>query len=142
MAGFLFDEFRSSLGGAPTHSVIDWNTDDIRSFFSDHGVDTPLITDQDAFDITSKYPAFDGTAINTPTTAVTSNILVLDATDTVYTALDTSSNTVESLNIFKDSGTDTTSPMISSHDDYTGMPFTGTGGDVTVVWAATGIIRI
>ena len=143
MASFLYDEFRSSLGGAPTHSAIDWNTDTIECFFVDELDDTPTqTTDVDAADrlAASQVPAFASAPTMTCSTAVTSNVLVLDATDLVFTSL--TGDQVESYDIFKNSGTDTTSPLIGNFDDATGLPLTPSGGNVTIVWAATGIIRI
>jgi len=31
--------------------------------------------------------------------------------------------------------------LLAYFDDYTGLPLTPSGGDVTIVWAATGILR-
>lgn len=146
MAGILFDEFRKSLGGAPTHSVIDWNTDAIGAWFVDEGVDTiDQAADVDAADRTGFNPTFAAAPnLTTPTSTVTSNVLILDAVDEVFTGAEalTGSTSVESFELWKDSGTNTTSPLISNHDDYTGLPLTPSGTDVTVVFAATGIIRI
>jgi len=143
MASFLYDEFRNSLGGAPTHSTIDWNTDTIECFFVDEADDTPnQTTDVDAADrlAASQVPAFASAPTMTATTTISSNVLVLDASDLTFTAL--SGDQVESYDIFKNSGTDTTSPLIGNFDDATGLPLTPSGGNVTIVWAATGIIRI
>lgn len=143
MASFLYDEFRKSIGGAPTHSVIDWNTDTIEAFFVDEADDTPNQTnDQDAADraAASQVPAFASAPTMTCSTAVSSNVLVLDANDLTFTAL--TGDQSESYDIFKNSGTDTTSPMIGNFDDATGLPLTPSGGDVIIVWGATGIIRI
>ena len=143
MAAFLYDECRRSIGGIPTHSVIDFNDDTLKAYFIDHGTDTPSQTaDQDAGDRTGAFPAYASAVDIQNSTSISSSVMVLDGVDTVFTALDTSATTVESYDIFKESGSQATSPMVSNHDDYTGLPFTGTGGDVTVVYAATGIIRI
>jgi hypothetical protein len=146
MAAFLFDEFRLSLGGAPTHSVIDWNTDAIGIWFVDHATDTPnQTTDVDCADRTGFNPTFAAAPnLTAATSAIDTNVLKLDATDEVFTGGEalTGSTTVESLEFWKDSGTNTTSPFISNHDNYTGLPLTPAGVDVTVVFPATGIIRI
>lgn len=113
-------------------------------FFVDEADDAPNQTsDVDAADraAAAQVPVFaSAPAITTNTWAVVSNVGVFDGDDTVFTSL--SGDQVESYDIFKDSGTDTTSPMISNHDDATGLPLTPSGGNVTIVWAATGIIRI
>lgn len=144
MASFLYDECRRSIGGIPTHSVIDFNDDTISVFFVDEADDSPNQTsDQDVADRASaaQVPAFaSAPEVTDVTSAISSNVLVIDAsTDTVFTSL--SGDQVESYDLFKDTGTDTTSPMISNHDDATGLPLTPSGGNVTIVWAATGILR-
>lgn len=148
MASFIFDEGRKGIlhGIAATHSEIDLSADAIGAHFIDEGTDTPDQTnDQDHADRTGFNPTF----ANAPNLAgkswsVTSNVAVFDATDEVFTGSEalTGSTSVESFELWKDSGTNTTSPFISNHDDYTGLPLTPSGTDVTVVFAATGIIRI
>jgi hypothetical protein len=147
VAAFIYDEGRKAImGGAFTHSAIDLDTDAIGAFFNDDGTDAPSQTaDVDAADVTANNPTF----ANAPnlagkTWALDTSIMKFDATDEVFTGSEalTGSTSVESFILFKDSGTNTTSPLISRHDDYTGLPLTPSGTDVTVVFAATGIIRI
>lgn len=144
MAAFLYDEFRKSLGGVPTHSVIDLNDDTFSVFFVDEADDTPDQTnDVDAADRVAgaQVPAFaSAPSLASNASSISSNVLVWDATDLTFTAL--SGDQSESYDIFKDSGTDTTSPLVSNHDDATGLPVTPSGGDVVIVWGATGILRI
>lgn len=144
MASFLYDEFRLSLGGAPTHSVIDWNTDTIKAFFVDEADDTISQTaDVDAADraTLAQVPAFaSAPTLTSATSTISTNVLVLDAADLTFTSL--TGDQVESYDIFKSSGTDTTSPMIGNFDDATGLPLTPSGGNVTIVFHANGIIRI
>lgn len=148
MAGILFDEFRKSIGGNPSNAqgMTDWQDGTIGLWTVDEGTDTiDQAADVDAADRTGFNPTF----ANAPnlagkTSSISSNVLVLDATDTVFTGASalTGSTSVESLELFLDTGTNTTSNLISNHDDYTGLPYTPAGVDVTVVWPATGIIRI
>ena len=42
--------------------------------------------------------------------------------------------TVQALVIYKDTGAAGTSPLIAYFDAAVGLPFTGTGGDVDLVW--------
>lgn len=149
MASFLFDEFRGVLGGkAPTHSDIDLNDDTLGVWFVDEGTDVPDQTnDVDAADRTGFNPTF----ANAPNLAdagtrvtLDTNIMKFDATDLTFTGASalTGGTSVESIDMWKDSGTNTTSPMIANFDDYTGLPLTPSGTDVVIVWPATGIIRI
>lgn len=148
MASFVYDEGRRSLTGIPTHSAMDLNDDAFSVFFIDEGTDTPDQTnDQDAADRTGNNPTFaNAPALGSAGSRVTisSNVAVMDAADLVFTGSGalTGGTSVESIDIFKDSGTNTTSPMLANFDDYTGLPLTPSGTDVTIVWAATGIIRI
>jgi hypothetical protein len=144
MASFLYDEFRATLGGEPTHSAINLETDTFSMFFVDEADDTiSQSADIDAADRASaaQVPAFaSAPSLANNTATVSSNILVFDADDLTFTSL--SGDQSESLDLFKDSGTDTTSPMVANFDDYTGLPLTPSGGNVTVVFSGTGIIRI
>lgn len=148
MASFIFDEGRRSLfmGATPTHSAIDLDADAIGIWFVDEGTDTPDQTnDQDCADRTGFNPTFAAAPnLAGKSVAISSNVLVFDATDEVFTGGEalTGSTSVESIEIWKDSGTNTTSPLIANFDDYTGLPLTPSGTDVTVVFAATGIIRV
>jgi hypothetical protein len=148
MASFIFDEGRRAcIGGTGTHSEIDLNDDILGVHFIDEGTDTPDQTnDQDHADRTGFNPTF----ANAPNlgssgsrSTISSNVLVFDAADLAFTggSVLTGSTSVESIELWKDTGTNTTSAFIANFDDYTGLPLTPSGGDVTIVWAATGILR-
>jgi len=62
----------------------------------------------------------------------TSTAGVFDAADITYTAL--SGSAVSYIVIYKDTGSSATSPLIALIDTATGMPFTPSGGNVSVVW--------
>ena len=47
-------------------------------------------------------------------------------------------NSVESVNLIKDTGTPGTSPLIAYYDTATGLPVTPNGGDIVIVPAAGG----
>lgn len=149
MASFVYDEGRrAAFGGVPTHSAIDLNDDALGVYFVDEGTDTPNQTsDQDDADRTGQNPTF----ANAPNlgsagsrVTISSNVLVFDAADLVFTGSGalTGVTSVESIDMWKDSGTSATSPMFANFDDYTGLPLTPAGVDVTIVWAATGIVRV
>ena len=147
MASFIYDEGRKSIGGAPTHSAIDLNDDTLGVYFVDEGTDTPTqATDVDCADRTGNNPTFaNAPNLGSGGSRVTiDTVMKFDAADLAFTAgsVLTGATSVESIDMWKDSGTDTTSPFLANFDDYTGLPLTPSGGDVTIVWAATGIIRI
>jgi hypothetical protein len=140
IASFLYDELRLSIGGAPTHSVIDLKDDTIKCVFIDEADDTISQTaDQDWADRAAGSRVGTATLAN-KTSTLSSSVLVWDADDIAYTAL--SGDQVESYDMYKDSGAEATSPMIANFDDATGLPLTPSGGNVTIVLHANGIIRI
>ena len=62
---------------------------------------------------------------------------VFDAADTVITAV--SGASIEAVIVYKDTGNAATSPVLSFHD---GLSLTPNGGNITVVWNASGIFAI
>lgn len=144
IASFLYDIFRINIMGEDTFAFVDLDDDTLAMFFVDEADDTPnQATDQDVADrlAASQVPAFASAPnLANGTTTIDSNVGKFDADDLVFTSL--SGDPVESIDLFKDTGVDTTSMLISNHDDYTGLPLTPSGGNVTIVFAATGILRI
>ncbi len=68
---------------------------------------------------------------------------VFDAADITYTAVSNGSVTCEALVIYCDTGSAATSPLIAYFDTgITNMPVTPNGGDITVVWNASGIFAL
>lgn len=142
MANFFFDSYRNNILGAATFAFIDLDTDTIRAMFVDHADDTPGVTDDAINDIASaaRVPALASCPALGTKTIGTVAVGVFDAADTVFSAL--SGDQSESLILLKDSGTESTSPLICRWDTATGLPLTPNGADVTVVWAAGGIITL
>jgi hypothetical protein len=65
-----------------------------------------------------------------------------DATDTTTTGL-SGANEVGAIVLYIDSGSEATSRLVLYLDSsITGMPFTPSGGDVTVQWNASGIFTL
>src|SRR4051794_5484020 len=132
MANFVFDAQRNNMLGSGTR--VDLDGDTIKAMFVDHADDTPLVTDANISDIASAayVPAIASCPALASRTIGTVAVGVYDAADTVFTAL--SGDQSESLILFKDSGTTTTSSLICRWDTATGLPLTPNGADVTVVW--------
>lgn len=55
-----------------------------------------------------------------------------DASDVTFSAV--SGPSIEALIIYKDTGTEATSPLIAFIDTATGLPITPNGGDIIVTW--------
>ena len=125
MANALFAKGREGfLDGS-----IDWDTNDIRLILVDHGTDTPNVSTDDTLDdIGAGARVATSNALDSPT--VTDG--VADAADEVLTAV--SGATVESIVIYKHTGTESTSRLIAYIDTATGLALTPNGGDVTIAW--------
>ena len=140
MANFFFDAYKNMLLGSGTR--VDLDADTIKAMFIDHADDTPVVGDDFIDDIlsASRVPAIASCpALGTKTVGVV-GVGVFDAVDTVFTTL--SGDQSESLILLKDTGSEATSDVICRWDTATGLPLTPNGANVTVVWAAGGIITI
>ena len=65
-------------------------------------------------------------------TSKTSTAGVANAANITFTAV--TGSTVGALVIYKDTGSALTSPLIAYIDTGAGLPFTPTGGDITISW--------
>lgn len=88
------------------------------------------------------YADVNGGVIGTPQTLSSKTFTggAFDAADVTYTGV--SGSQFEALLIYKDTGTASTSDCIFVVDSGTGLPFTPSGGDITVTWPAAGIFKI
>lgn len=67
-------------------------------------------------------------------TTKTTTAGVADADDVTFSSL--SGDSIEAVVIYKDTGTDSTSPLIAYIDTASsGLPLTPNGGDVTIAWS-------
>lgn len=125
MANALFNAGRAGFLAGD----IDWDANNIKAVLVDHGVDTPAPTsDSNLSDIASG--ARIATSPNFASKTTTDG--VADAADVTFTAV--SGASVESIVIYKDSGSSTTSTLIAFIDTATGLPVTPNNGDITVAW--------
>lgn len=65
---------------------------------------------------------------------------VFTAANVLYSAL--TGSVVTAAVLYIDSGVDATSQLIAYIDNLSGLPYTPVGVDVTVIWNASGIIRL
>lgn len=75
--------------------------------------------------------------VGTPATLGTKTTTdgVFDAADVLYAALPAGS-TLKALVIYKDTGVESTSPLLAYLDAVTGFPMTTSGGDVAIPWSS------
>lgn len=132
MANALFVAYKQNLLGLGTRVDLD-APDDMRLLAVDHADDTPLPATDDFLD-----DILAGARVGTATLAGEAILSAgaFDSTDPVFTAL--SGDPFESLVLYKHTGTETTSNLLAFYDTATGLPFTPSGGDVTVVVHASG----
>ena len=125
MANALYGKGRQKF----LEGSIAWLTDDIKLYFVDLADYTLLIdTDEFADDI----PAIAKVATSGNFTGKDSTLGVADASDVTCTSV--SGDEFEYIVIWKDTGTQSTSPLIACIDTATGLPCTPNGGDIIVQW--------
>lgn len=141
MATVVTNEVRNAQMGNPTHSVIDFDTDTIASSLldeTDSGAITTSTVDYDELDAATVVHAEEAHASKTVGTVGAG---VYDAADLTMSSV--SGDAADWLTVHKDTGTPSTSPVAIGFDSATtGLPVTPNGGDITVAWAAGGILAI
>ena len=125
MANALFDKARQRF----LEGQFNWNTDTIKAVLVDTGTYTvnlsahEFLSDIGTGARISTSGAFTGKA----TTGGAA-----DANDITFTSVTGAS--IEAIVLYKDTGTDATSPLIAFIDTATGLPITPNGGDIIVTW--------
>lgn len=141
MADAFYEEFRNAIFGEATHSVVDLSSggDTINILLRDEGTTAiNLATQVDLADISSAGVGTDQT-VGTQTVG-SAGVGAFDHAIVTWTGL--TGATVESLDYYKSSGIDSTSPLIANIDSATGLPLTPNSGDVTFDPAAGGVFQI
>ena len=139
MADAFYEVFRNAILGNVVHSLPDLNSDDIRIVLRDEGADALNLADQDLADITAGARISVSSAVGSATVGTVA-VGVFDHADVTFTAVTGAS--VESLDYYKHTGTDSTSPLVCNIDSATGLPVTPNGGDITWAPHASGVFQI
>ncbi|HBO2594041.1 TPA: hypothetical protein L4I31_000573 [Pseudomonas aeruginosa] len=125
MANTLYDKGRQRF----LEAQFNWLTDTIKVVMVDTGAYTPNFT---THEFLSDIPS--SSRITTPVTltgkATTSG--AADANDVTFPSV--SGASIEAIIVYKDTGTEGTSPLIAYIDTATGLPITPNGGDIIVTW--------
>ena len=125
MANTLYDYCRQRF----LESQINWMTDTIKVIL----VSTSAYTPQTAV---HQYLAdISGSARIAGPVTLTAKATTggaADAADCTFTSV--SGATINAIVIYKDTGTEATSPLIAYIDTATGLPITPNGGDIIVTW--------
>lgn len=125
MSNTLYDKGRQRF----LEAQINWLTDTIKVLLVDTGNYTPNFS-------THEFLADIGVSarVTTPITLTgkASTGGAADASDVTFTSV--SGASIEAIIIYKDTGTEATSPLIAYIDTATGLPITPNGGDIIVTW--------
>lgn len=125
MANALYDKGRENF----LNGQINWLSDNIKLALVDSASYTRDLANDDFW---SDVPSGARTAVSANLASKTSVAGVADAADVTFTSV--TGNVSEYLILFKDTGTESTSPLIACIDTATGLPVTPNGGDITVNW--------
>jgi phage tail sheath gpL-like len=124
MANRLYDKYREVALGTGTR--IDLSADNIKVSLHSSTYVPNTATDQ-FHNIATGLVATSGNLASKTITSGTFN-----AANITFTAV--SGSAVTQAVIYKDTGTDSTSPLIALIDTATGLPVTPNGGDITIAW--------
>lgn len=142
MANALYYSHRNGIQGSYA-TPVDLDADTIKFAAIDHADVTPDVATHDFLDDLSAGVVDSLSAALASKTIGVVGVGVFDAADLepAWTAM--TGDQFESLTMLKDTGTPGTSPLIAYWDTgVTGLPFTPSGGDVNLVFAAGGIISV
>ena len=120
MANTLYDSARQGF----LEAQVNWLTDTMKVLLVDSGAYTPNVsTHQFLADI----PISSRIAGPVTLTSKTTTGGAADAADVTFTSV--SGASIEMIVIYKDTGTEATSPLLAMIDTATGLPITPNGGD-------------
>ncbi|WP_409428372.1 hypothetical protein [Mycobacterium sp. SMC-11] len=125
MTSFVYDKAREKF----LNGGINWTTDTIKAVL----VTAAYSQDAATHEFLSSITSGNRLSVSAELTSKTSTAGVADAADAVFAAVSGSQGVAVVL--YKDTGTDTTSPLIAYIDQATaGLPVTPNGGDINCVW--------
>lgn len=132
MATIVHTDWKNGMLGNPTHSVVDFDTDDI---------DASLLDETDSGTITAAsvdYDEVDGATVVATTdvtvSSVSGGVVTLSGAVTFSSV---SGDAADYLAVWKNSGTPGTSPLTITWDSATtGLPVTPNGGDIVATWGS------
>lgn len=143
MANALYPEAKETLInpttlGTTSATALDLNDDDIKVILV-RGY-TYSATHEDIDDVTG---GGGGTIVATSSNLGSKTVAngTFDAGDVTFSAVSAGA-ACESLIVYKDTGTTSTSRLIAYIDTATGLPVTPNGGDITVAWNGSGIFAL
>ena len=125
MANTLYDSARQGF----LEAQINWLTDTIKVLLVDAGAYTPNVS---THHFLADIQVSSRIAGPVTLTSKTTTGGAADAADVTFTSV--SGASIEMIIIYKDTGTEATSPLLAMIDTATGLPITPNGGDIIVTW--------
>lgn len=122
----MYDKGREGFASAG----INWPSDDIRVIFSDSADYTVDLSTHDFLDDVAAGARVATSAASLANKSATNG--VCDADDITINSV--SGDQFEAIILYKHTGTEGTSRLICYIDNYTGLPCTPNGGNITVSW--------
>ena len=130
MANAMYDLGREHI----LKGELDIDTGNIKLVCVDHADDTPLPQSDEALDDIDGAARVDTSGnFSSKSIASSSGKTYFDAADVVLSTV--TGDEFESINIYLDSGVESTSYLFVYIDTATGLPCTPNGGDITIQWA-------
>jgi hypothetical protein len=124
--------------GSPTHSVVDFDTDNIDASLldeTDSGTITAANVDYDEVDA-ADVVATDDVSVS----GISGGVVSLTGAVTFSSV---TGDAADYLTVWKNSGTPATSPLIITWDSAsTGLPVTPNGGDITATWGSNTLVTL
>ena len=138
MATVVHTDWLNGMLGNPTHSAIDFDTDNI---------DASLLDQTDSGAITAGTVDYD--EVNGATVVATTNVSVSSISGGIVTLTgaitftSVTGDAADYLTVWKNSGSAATSPLAITWDSAsTGLPVTPNGGDINVNWASNQLVTL
>lgn len=135
MVNAIYGLARQKWAGA----LLDWSTHAIHVDLIDLADYTLSITANE-FHSTTTVPTAARVATFGPLTSKTLALGVLDAADVTMPTV--TGDQSEALIIWRNTGSDATSPLLIYIDAATGLPVTPNGGNIAIQWPAAGIATL
>lgn len=126
MAGALYDRSREKF----LNGDLSWRDDTFTAVLVDTN---DYAVDLANHEFLSDIPVAARVATTTPLTGKLSTAGIADADNAVWPQV--SGDTSEALVIVRDTGTDTTSELITYQDTGSGLPVIPNGGDINISWS-------
>lgn len=131
-----YDNYANNMLGNGVHTLPDWDTDNIRAMLMDESDITLNTTTMQ--DLADTVAALVAESANLTVAAPSGG--AVDVTDYTFTSV--SGDAADSLHYFHETGTDSTSSMMSDIDTATGLPVTPNGGNIDVTVHASGALGL